>query len=105
MFTTGASHMCMLHNCIIRGYNSIWHQAPHVEEADKADFVGYALAWHKFVKSHHDDEEENLFPKVAAQLADADVWAETHHEHGTALPSPPPSAPPLPGISPRNGKY
>lgn len=88
MFTTGASHMCMLHNCIIRGFNSIWLQAPHITDVDKADFIGYSLTWHKFVKSHHDDEEENLFPKVEDQLADKKVWAESHIEHGTEPPPP-----------------
>ena len=77
--------MAMLHNCIIRGYNSIWQQAPHVRDEDKADFVGYALTWHKFVKSHHDDEEANLFPKVEEQLADKELWADTHQEHGTPV--------------------
>lgn len=85
MWTTGASHMCMLHNCIIRGYNSIWLQAPHVEDADKADFVGYCLTWFKFVKSHHDDEEDNLFPKVEATLGDKELWAETQKEHESFL--------------------
>ena len=40
MFTSGASHMCMVHNSLFRGYNSIYHQAPHIAEADKAAFVG-----------------------------------------------------------------
>ena len=74
--------MAMLHNCIIRGYNSVWLQAPHVTDGDKADFVGYALTWHKFVKSHHEDEEANLFPKVEGQLRDKGLWSETHLEHG-----------------------
>jgi len=85
MFTTGATHMCLLHNCILRGYNSIWQQAPHVQEADKADFIGYSLTWFKFVKSHHDDEEATLFTKVEELLGDKDVWAETHKEHGAFL--------------------
>ena len=75
--------MAMLHNCIIRGFNSIRLQAPHVKDEDKADFIGYALTWHKFVKSHHDDEEANLFPRVEEQLGDKALWAETHQEHGT----------------------
>jgi hemerythrin-like domain-containing protein len=82
MWAKGATHMALLHNSIFRGYNSIFHQAAHVRDADKADFVGYALAWHKFVKTHHDDEEAVLFKKVEALLEDDDVWAETHAEHG-----------------------
>lgn len=82
LFTTGATHMCLLHNSIIRGFNSIYLQAPHVQDADKADFVGYAKTWFRFVKSHHDDEERNLFAKVEDVLNDKDIWAETHEEHG-----------------------
>jgi hemerythrin-like domain-containing protein len=82
LFTTGATHMCLLHNSILRGYNSIYQQAAHVQDADKAAFVGYALTWYKFVKSHHDDEEETLFTKVEELLGDKDVFAETHAEHG-----------------------
>jgi hemerythrin-like domain-containing protein len=76
--------MCLLHNSIIRGFNSIYLQAPHVKDADKADFVGYSLTWFRFVKSHHDDEEENLFTKVEELLGDKDIWTETHKEHGAS---------------------
>jgi hypothetical protein len=82
LFTTGATHMCLLHNSIIRGFNSIYLQAPHVRDADKTAFVGYAQTWYRFVKSHHDDEEENLFNKVEELLGDDKIWAETHGEHG-----------------------
>lgn len=82
--------MCLLHNAIIRGFNSILLQAPHVQDADKADFVGYAQTWLRFVLSHHDDEERNLFPKVEEVLGDKDIWADTHEEHSTYLPRVPP---------------
>jgi hemerythrin-like domain-containing protein len=74
--------MALLHNSIFRGYNSIYLQAPHVQDADKADFIGYALTWFKFVKSHHDDEEESLFTKIEELLDDKTVFEETHKEHG-----------------------
>ena len=85
IFTTGATHMALLHNAILRGYNSIYQQAPHVKEADRADFVGYALTWYKFVKSHHDDEEETLFTRVEEVLKDKEVFAATHEEHASFL--------------------
>ncbi|KXJ93012.1 hypothetical protein Micbo1qcDRAFT_160909, partial [Microdochium bolleyi] len=85
MFTAGASHMALLHNSILRGYNSIYLQAPHVEPGDRADFVGYCKTWHKFVTSHHDDEENTLFTKVEELLGDKTVWAETHGEHEAFL--------------------
>jgi hemerythrin-like domain-containing protein len=74
--------MALLHNSIFRGYNSIYLQAPHVQDADKADFIGYALTWYKFVKSHHDDEEQSLFTKVEEMLDDKTIFEETHKEHG-----------------------
>ncbi|ORY57758.1 uncharacterized protein BCR38DRAFT_461052 [Pseudomassariella vexata] len=85
IFTTGATHMALLHNSILRGYNSIYQQAPHVQPDDKHHFIGYCLTWFKFVKTHHDDEEETLFTKVAAVLDDASVWQETHKEHEAFL--------------------
>ncbi|EON95993.1 putative hemerythrin hhe cation binding domain-containing protein [Phaeoacremonium minimum UCRPA7] len=85
LFTTGATHMALLHNSILRGYNSIYLQAPHVQEADKAAFIGYSLTWFKFVKSHHDDEEETLFTKVEELLNDKEVFADTHKEHEAFL--------------------
>ncbi|KAK4167215.1 hypothetical protein QBC43DRAFT_312349 [Cladorrhinum sp. PSN259] len=85
IFTSGATHMALLHNSIIRGYNSIWHQAVGLSEQDKADFIGYSLAWYKFVKSHHDDEEDNLFTKVGDFLKDDKIFEETHKEHESFL--------------------
>jgi hypothetical protein len=74
--------MCLLHNAIFRGFNSIYLQTTHISDTDKADFIGYALTWHKFVKSHHDDEEETLFTKVEELLDDKTIFQETHAEHG-----------------------
>lgn len=85
IFTTGATHMALVHNAILRGYNSIYQQAPHVQDADKADFVGYCQTWHKFVVSHHDDEEETLFAAVAKVLDDQTVWEGTLKEHEAFL--------------------
>lgn len=83
IFTTGATHMALLHNSIFRGYNSIYQQAPHVQDVDKSDFIGYSLTWYRFVKSHHDDEEVSLFTKVEEVLDDKTIWDATHKEHGT----------------------
>lgn len=79
--------MAHIHNAILRGYNSIYLQAEHVEQEDKPAFIGYALTWFRFVKSHHDDEEAELFPKVAEVLhcKDDDIWGDTHKEHESFL--------------------
>ncbi|KAF2089649.1 hypothetical protein K490DRAFT_72358 [Saccharata proteae CBS 121410] len=86
IWTKGATHMALLHNAILRGFNSIYLQAPHVTRDDYADFIGYSLAWYKFVKSHHDDEELELFPKVEDVLGARGIWDQTHEEH-SKLPS------------------
>ncbi|KKA30582.1 hypothetical protein TD95_001096 [Thielaviopsis punctulata] len=85
IFTTGASHMALVHNVILRGFNSVYLQAKRVPAADKPAFIGYAQTWHKFVVSHHNDEEENLFPKIAEMLRDDKIWAETLEEHETFM--------------------
>ncbi|KAF8851084.1 hypothetical protein BDZ45DRAFT_601987 [Acephala macrosclerotiorum] len=86
LFTSGASHMCMVHNSIFRGYNSIYHQAPHISEADKANFISYCLAWHKFLKSHADNEDNSLFPKTEELLDDKTIFEESHKEHDAFMP-------------------
>ncbi|KAF3047182.1 hypothetical protein E8E12_011574 [Didymella heteroderae] len=87
IWTTGATHMAHIHNAILRGYNTVYLQAPHVRDVDKASFVGYALTWYKFVKTHHDDEEGELFRAVAAVLGTSEeaVWGATHREHEAFL--------------------
>ncbi|KAH0597591.1 hypothetical protein MHUMG1_04970 [Metarhizium humberi] len=86
LFTTAATHMALLHNAIVRGYNSIYLQAPHVRGDDVPDFAAYALTWHKFLVSHHDDEEAKLFPDMAGILRDDGIWGNMTQEHGTHYP-------------------
>lgn len=87
MFTAGSSHMCIVHNSILRGYNSIYHQAPHVTAADKPAFVGYSLTWYKFLKTHADNEDTSLFPKTEELLDDNTIFLESHKEHGMSDPN------------------
>ncbi|KAJ4360498.1 uncharacterized protein N0V89_001063 [Didymosphaeria variabile] len=77
--------MAHIHNAILRGYNSIYLQAPLISHEDKNDFIGYCTAWFKFVKSHHDDEEAELFPKIEEVMGRNDLFAETHKEHESFL--------------------
>jgi hypothetical protein len=81
IWTEGASHMCNVHNTIFRGYNSIYQQAPHIRDGEKANFIGYCLTWYKFVHTHAMAEESGFFP-VAEKLLDEEVFKETHKEHG-----------------------
>lgn len=57
--------MALLHNVILRGWNSIYLQAPHIKPEDFPDFIGYASAWCRFVKAHHDDEVHPFFPSFS----------------------------------------
>ncbi|KAL2073539.1 hypothetical protein VTL71DRAFT_10865 [Oculimacula yallundae] len=86
LFTSGASHMAMVHNSIFRGYNSIYHQAANVAESDKADFVGYCSAWHKFLKTHADNEDAGLFPRTEELLDDKTIFLKSHKEHDDFMP-------------------
>ncbi|CAI6333609.1 unnamed protein product [Periconia digitata] len=85
IFTLGATHMAHIHNAILRGYNSIYQQAPHVTDEDKPEFIGYAQTWFRFVKSHHDDEEQELFPQVEEVVGTSGIWDATHKEHEAFL--------------------
>lgn len=78
-----ATHMALLHNSMIRGFNSIYLQAPHIEAKDVEHFVTYSLAWHRLVQTHHDDEEENLFPDMVGIFEDDSIWGNMKEEHGT----------------------
>ncbi|KAI5308696.1 hypothetical protein KEM55_005083 [Ascosphaera atra] len=77
----GASHMALLHNAVLRGFNTIYLQAPLVQPKDYADFIGYSLTWAKFVKKHHDDEEGELFPKVEEALGVIGALDHSRQEH------------------------
>jgi hypothetical protein len=84
--------MALLHNAIIRGYNSIYLQAPNVPSTDYADFIGYSLTFIKFVKAHHDAEEASLFPQCLEILSkkgedgDREIWGKSHDEHEAMMP-------------------
>lgn len=57
--------MSLIYNALSRGFNSIYLQAPHVQVADYADFVGYSLAWTQVVKAHVEGAEELAGPRIA----------------------------------------
>ncbi|KAL8279906.1 hypothetical protein RQP46_007756 [Phenoliferia psychrophenolica] len=60
-FTIGASEMALLHNVVIRGFNSIYLQAPHIEQNSSKDFISYALTWCRLTIAHRNDEVGHLF--------------------------------------------
>ncbi|KAI0509176.1 hypothetical protein F5B22DRAFT_617962 [Xylaria bambusicola] len=82
-FTVEASHMVLSHNSFIRGFNSIYQQAPRVKAADKADFVEYCIAWHDCVDAHHHYEETELFPNINKACGRTDLMSAAVEEHAT----------------------
>lgn len=60
--------MTMVHNCLLRGINAIYNQAPGVttrgSHKDKLDFVNFAIQWSGMIASHHETEENMLFPEI-----------------------------------------
>ncbi|KAI0383473.1 hypothetical protein F5Y04DRAFT_278650 [Hypomontagnella monticulosa] len=81
-FTIEASHMALSHNSFIRGFNSIYQQAPRVQSStDKHDFVGYCIAWIDCVVQHHHYEETEFFPNVNKAAGREDLMDGAVHEH------------------------
>ena len=74
--------MALIHNTIIRGYNSMVLQAKHIMPTDREDFIGYCQTWYRFVKLHLEDEETNLFMKIEEALGDGQAFLQTRQEHG-----------------------
>lgn len=68
--------MTLSHNSLIRGYNSIYQQAPRIPASDYKDFIRYCLAWHRCVEEHHIHEEVNYFPKLRKRPARKELWME-----------------------------
>lgn len=87
-FTVEASHMALSHNAFIRGFNSIYQQAPRVPDTDKLDFAGYCIAWHDCVNQHHHYEETEFFPNLDKAAGKKGLMSTAFEEHG-ALCTPP----------------
>lgn len=80
--------MALVHNMLIRAYNSIYLQATHVRPADVPDFLNYCSAWHMTLKGHHDAEEEVYFPGIEKATGVKGIMDSEVHEHGQQPPKP-----------------
>lgn len=69
--------MSLIHNCYIRGLNSIWLNAPVVTPKDEKAFAGYALACTAAIHGHHEGEETIIFPFLQSKV-DMAVNVEQH---------------------------
>jgi hemerythrin-like domain-containing protein len=78
-----ANEMVLVHNCMIRGRNSIYLQAPNVQSAtDIADFLTYMHSWSLLLHMHHETEETVAFPLLEGYIQQKgfmDRNVEQHH--------------------------
>jgi Hemerythrin HHE cation binding domain len=60
--------MVYLHNSLLRGLNSIYHNAPHIPTSPTDPvtiaYIGFTKCWLEFLHEHHETEEEIFFPEV-----------------------------------------
>lgn len=79
------NEMALVHNTILRGLNSIYIQAPNVEEdRDVKDFLTYMYSWSLLVHIHHDTEESLLFPMLEKDIG-IPGWMEKNVEQHKAF--------------------
>lgn len=81
-YTAAASQMALVHNALIRGYNSIHLQAANVQPRDYKDFVEYAYAWYEVISAHHRGEEEIFFPSIDKALGTKGLMDVNVAQHG-----------------------
>jgi hypothetical protein len=75
-----ATEMAITHNCIIRGLNSIYLQASHLEQGDFKPFIAYCKAWYHMVHAHHSGEERFLFPMLEKNVS-PNIMSENKADH------------------------
>ena len=78
--------MVLSHNAFIRGFNSIYQQAPRIQPSDTKDFIGYCLAWHDCVEEHHRYEETLFFPAIEDAVGEKSVMDGEIEQHGKTNP-------------------
>ncbi|KAH7328029.1 hypothetical protein B0I35DRAFT_6629 [Stachybotrys elegans] len=82
-----AAEMSIVHNCILRGINSVYVQCVNVATSgsakDKLDFANYAYRWYAMMQEHHDQEEEYVFPLIEEKAGVAGLMEANVEEHKT----------------------
>jgi hypothetical protein len=81
-FTQEASYMALTHNSFIRGFNTIYQQAPRTATSDYNAFIGYCLERHTCVEERHNYEESNSFPAIDKAMGKKDAMASEEEQHG-----------------------
>jgi hypothetical protein len=75
--------MTLSHNSLIRGFNSIYQQAPRISASNYKDFTGYCLAWYRCIEQHHMHEEVNYFQEIERLTGQKGVMDGEVEQHGT----------------------
>lgn len=78
--------MALVHNMLIRGLNSIYLQAPHIQPKDEASFLNYILAWYAILHTHHEGEEADFFPTVEKMSGAEGIMATNVEQHHAFQP-------------------
>lgn len=74
--------MALVHNCLIRGLNAIYRQAPYIRTGDDIrDFLGYIKAWCLTLSVHHKTEEAVSFPLFEAMTGVIGVMDTNVSQH------------------------
>ncbi|KAI8280054.1 Protein BFR2 [Colletotrichum sp. SAR11_240] len=90
MFHRMASEMALVHNCVLRGLNAIYLQAPHIKPEDEFSFANYMHQWYRMIHAHHSGEERLFFPAVerlTGIVGFMDVNIEQHKSFHNGLES------------------
>ncbi|KAF2749666.1 hypothetical protein M011DRAFT_475018 [Sporormia fimetaria CBS 119925] len=80
-FTFAATEMSNVHNCIIRAFNSIYLQAPHIPPSHHTPFINYMLAAYTGLKAHHEGEESFFFPELERITGEKDLMDANISQH------------------------
>ncbi|PON30075.1 hemerythrin HHE cation binding domain-containing protein [Trichoderma gamsii] len=76
--------MVTVHNCLIRGINSIYLQCINVERSSASipAFIKYASVWGRVLSLHHTTEEKWIFPEIeeiTGERGIMDASVQQHH--------------------------
>lgn len=74
--------MALVHNCILRGFNSIYNQALEVDTSEYKNFISYAHALYLGLEAHHTGEEIYEFPAIEAATGIKGLMDVNIAQHG-----------------------
>jgi hemerythrin-like domain-containing protein len=84
-----ATEMCLAHNILILNLNAIYLQCEQVTQPkDVADFLIFCQASMEETRTHHEMEENSLFPWIAEYTGEKNIMEanlEQHHAFEAAL--------------------